>query len=181
MPTRAPLPRPLASPSRSILAVPIVGQFSRASNVLSGTLVVRGVVVLGWMALRLGRRCPDPRRRDRAHAIPALRCALVYRAPRVLIYSYGVDGGIGRAELRREVESSLVSPNGRVELRGEVLMDGIGRREEIRVPGMPEPISHFTNVVRAGRLVFVSGCVASDAQGRTIARNDATAKPRPGQ
>src|SRR5206468_9238170 len=109
MPTRAPLPRPLTSPSCSILAVPIVGQFSRASNVPSGTLVVRGVVVLGWMALRLGRRCPDPRRRDRAHAhaIPALRCALVYRAPRVLIYSYGVDGGIGRAELRREVESSL--------------------------------------------------------------------------
>src|SRR2546425_6069382 len=97
MPTRAPLPRPLTSPSRSILAVPIVGQFSRASNVLSGPLV-RGVVVLGWMALRLGRGCPDPRRRDRTHAIPALRCALVYRAPRVLIYSYGVDGGIGRAE-----------------------------------------------------------------------------------
>ena len=30
-------------------------------------------------------------------------------------------------------------------------------REEIRVPGMPEPISHFTHVVRAGRTVFVSG------------------------
>src|SRR5437762_14189592 len=57
-------------------------------------------------------------------------------------------------------------------------MHGIGRREEIRVPGMPEPISHFTNVVRAGRLVFVSGCVASDAAGRTIGGNDATAQAR---
>ena len=57
-------------------------------------------------------------------------------------------------------------------------MDGIGAREEIRVPGMPEPISHFTNVVRAGRLVFVSGCVASDAQGRTVGGNDATAQAR---
>ena len=28
-------------------------------------------------------------------------------------------------------------------------------REEIWVPGMPEPISHFVHVVRAGRLVFV--------------------------
>src|SRR5262245_66010993 len=43
---------------------------------------------------------------------------------------------------------------------------------------MPEPISPFTNVVRAGRLVFVSGCVASDAEGRTIGGNDATAQAR---
>src|SRR5262245_45773507 len=57
-------------------------------------------------------------------------------------------------------------------------MHGIGRREEIRVPGMPEPISHFTNVVRAGRFVFVSGCVASDAEGRTVGGNDAVAQAR---
>src|SRR5262249_52664389 len=57
-------------------------------------------------------------------------------------------------------------------------MQGIGRREEIRVPGMPEPISHFTNVVRAGRFVFVSGCVASDEAGRTVGGNDATAQAR---
>src|SRR5206468_3565973 len=57
-------------------------------------------------------------------------------------------------------------------------MHGIGRREEIRGPGMPEPISHFTNVVRAGRLVFVSGCVASDEAGRTVGGNDATAQAR---
>ena len=51
-------------------------------------------------------------------------------------------------------------------------------REEIRVPGMPEPISHFTHVVRAGRLVFVSGCVATDAEGRTVGSMDVIAQAR---
>ena len=47
-------------------------------------------------------------------------------------------------------------------------------RQEIRVPGMSEPISHFTHVVRAGNIVFVSGCVASDELGRTVGGDDAT-------
>ena len=51
-------------------------------------------------------------------------------------------------------------------------------REEIWVPGMPEPISHFVHVVRAGRLVFVSGCVASDDHGRTVGGSDITAQTR---
>ena len=51
-------------------------------------------------------------------------------------------------------------------------------REEIWVPGMPEPISHFVHVVRAGRLVFVSGCVASDDQGRTVGGSDIVAQTR---
>jgi 2-iminobutanoate/2-iminopropanoate deaminase len=51
-------------------------------------------------------------------------------------------------------------------------------REEIRVPGMPEPISHFTHVVRAGRMVFVSGCVASDENGKTVGGNDIVAQTR---
>jgi 2-iminobutanoate/2-iminopropanoate deaminase len=57
-------------------------------------------------------------------------------------------------------------------------MSDLGRREEIRVPGMPEPISHFTHVVRAGRLVFVSGCVATDAVGRTVGGMDVVAQAR---
>ncbi len=57
-------------------------------------------------------------------------------------------------------------------------MSDLGRREEIRVPGMSEPISHFTHVVRAGRLVFVSGCVATDAEGRTVGGSDAVAQAR---
>ena len=46
------------------------------------------------------------------------------------------------------------------------------------VPGMSEPVSHFTHVVRAGRLVFVSGCVATDAQGRVVGGNDIVAQAR---
>ena len=51
-------------------------------------------------------------------------------------------------------------------------------REEFMVPGMSEPVSHFTHVVRAGRLVFVSGCVATDAQGRVVGGNDVVAQTR---
>src|SRR5437879_13800624 len=57
-------------------------------------------------------------------------------------------------------------------------MSELGRREEIRVPGMAEPISHFTHVVKAGRLVFVSGCVATDAEGRTVGGTDVVAQAR---
>ena len=41
-------------------------------------------------------------------------------------------------------------------------------RREIRVPGQPEPISHYTDGVRAGDLLFVSGCVPVDADGRLV-------------
>ena len=43
---------------------------------------------------------------------------------------------------------------------------------------MSEPISHFTHVVRAGRLVFVSGCVATDDQGRIMGGSDVVAQTR---
>ena len=46
------------------------------------------------------------------------------------------------------------------------------------VPGMSEPVSHFTHVVRAGRIVFVSGCVATDGQGRVVGGNDIVAQTR---
>jgi 2-iminobutanoate/2-iminopropanoate deaminase len=46
------------------------------------------------------------------------------------------------------------------------------------VPGMSEPVSHFTHVVRAGNLVFVSGCVATDAQGRLVGGTDIVAQTR---
>ena len=51
-------------------------------------------------------------------------------------------------------------------------------REEFLVPGMAEPVSHFAHVVRAGRMVFVSGCVASDGQGRTVGGMDPVAQAR---
>jgi reactive intermediate/imine deaminase len=41
-------------------------------------------------------------------------------------------------------------------------------RQEIRVPGLAEPISHYTDAVRAGDLLFVSGCVPIDGEGRLV-------------
>ena len=53
-----------------------------------------------------------------------------------------------------------------------------GERREIRVPGLPEPISHFTHVVTVGRLVFVSGCVAYGADGKIVGGSDVVAQAR---
>jgi 2-iminobutanoate/2-iminopropanoate deaminase len=54
----------------------------------------------------------------------------------------------------------------------------VGLREEIRVPGQPEPISHYTDAVRAGDLVFVSGCVPVDQEGRLVGGDDVVAQAR---
>jgi reactive intermediate/imine deaminase len=51
-------------------------------------------------------------------------------------------------------------------------------REEIRAPGQPEPISHYTDAVRAGDLVFVSGCVPVDAEGALVGGDDVVAQAR---
>ena len=49
-------------------------------------------------------------------------------------------------------------------------------REEIRVDGLAEPISHFTDAVRAGDLLFVSGIVAVDAEGNLVGDDDVVAQ-----
>jgi enamine deaminase RidA (YjgF/YER057c/UK114 family) len=54
----------------------------------------------------------------------------------------------------------------------------LGERREIRVQGMAEPISHYTHVVQTGRLVFVSGCVATDGAGTIVGGADAAAQAR---
>jgi reactive intermediate/imine deaminase len=41
-------------------------------------------------------------------------------------------------------------------------------RQEIRVPALAEPISHYTDAVRAGNLLFVSGCVPVDGEGKLV-------------
>ena len=38
-------------------------------------------------------------------------------------------------------------------------------RRELRVPELAEPISHYTDAVRAGDLLFISGCVPVDGDG----------------
>jgi reactive intermediate/imine deaminase len=41
-------------------------------------------------------------------------------------------------------------------------------RRELRVAGLAEPISHYTDAVRAGDLLFVSGCVPVDGDGNLV-------------
>jgi 2-iminobutanoate/2-iminopropanoate deaminase len=53
-----------------------------------------------------------------------------------------------------------------------------GQRREHTVPGMSEPISHFCHVVTVGRLVFLSGCIASDEHGKIVGGADAGAQAR---
>ena len=51
-------------------------------------------------------------------------------------------------------------------------------RDEIRVEGLSEPISHYTDAVRAGDLLFVSGIVAMDADGNLVGGDDVVAQAR---
>ena len=51
-------------------------------------------------------------------------------------------------------------------------------REEIRVPELAEPVSHYTDAVRAGELLFVSGCIAVDGDGRLTGGDDVVAQTR---
>ncbi len=51
-------------------------------------------------------------------------------------------------------------------------------REEIRVDSLAEPISHFTDAVRAGDLLFVSGLVAVDGDGELVGGDDVVAQTR---
>lgn len=52
----------------------------------------------------------------------------------------------------------------------------MSRREEVRVPGLAEPISHYTDAVRAGDLLFVSGCVAVDGDSVLVGGDDVVAQ-----
>ena len=52
------------------------------------------------------------------------------------------------------------------------------RRTEIRVPALAEPGSHYTDAVRAGDLVFLSGFVPVDGDGRLVGGDDVVAQVR---
>jgi len=52
------------------------------------------------------------------------------------------------------------------------------KREEYRVEALSEPISHYTDAVRAGELLFVSGLVAVDAEGYLVDGEDVVAQAR---
>jgi 2-iminobutanoate/2-iminopropanoate deaminase len=51
-------------------------------------------------------------------------------------------------------------------------------RKEIRVDGLAEPISHFTDAVLAGGFLHVSGIVAVDGEGRLVGGDDVVAQTR---
>jgi 2-iminobutanoate/2-iminopropanoate deaminase len=52
----------------------------------------------------------------------------------------------------------------------------VSDREEYRVGGQAEPISHYTDAVRAGDLLFVSGIVAVDEAGQLVGGDDVAAQ-----
>ncbi|MSO47246.1 MAG: RidA family protein [Thermoleophilia bacterium] len=49
-------------------------------------------------------------------------------------------------------------------------------REEVRVPGLAPPLSHYTDAVWAGDLLFVSGVPALDGAGRLVGPGDVVAQ-----
>ena len=51
-------------------------------------------------------------------------------------------------------------------------------RQEYRVAGQAEPISHFTDAVRGGDLVFVSGIVPVDETRELVGGDDVVAQAR---
>jgi 2-iminobutanoate/2-iminopropanoate deaminase len=57
-------------------------------------------------------------------------------------------------------------------------MSSTPRRREHRVAGLPVAISHYTDAVSAGGLLFVSGIVAVDADGVLVGGADVVAQTR---
>lgn len=51
-------------------------------------------------------------------------------------------------------------------------------RQEIRVAGLNEPISHYTDAVRFGDLLFLSGVGPLDADGRLVGGDDVAEQTR---
>jgi reactive intermediate/imine deaminase len=51
-------------------------------------------------------------------------------------------------------------------------------RVEIFVPDLPEPASHYAHVVRAGQMIFVSGCSALAPSGEVVGGRDVVAQTR---
>lgn len=51
-------------------------------------------------------------------------------------------------------------------------------REELRVAGLAEPISHYTDAVRYGDLLFVSGVAPLDEHSRLVGEGDVVMQTR---
>jgi reactive intermediate/imine deaminase len=51
-------------------------------------------------------------------------------------------------------------------------------RQEFRIPGLSEPLSHYTDAVRFGDLLFISGIAPLDKSGALVGGDDAVAQTR---
>jgi len=51
-------------------------------------------------------------------------------------------------------------------------------RQEFRVAGLPAALSHYTDAVRFGNILFVSGLTAHDAEGKLVGGTDAAVQTR---
>jgi 2-iminobutanoate/2-iminopropanoate deaminase len=51
-------------------------------------------------------------------------------------------------------------------------------RQELRAEGLAEPISHYTDAVRFGDLLFISGVAPLDSAGRLVGGDDVVAQTR---
>jgi reactive intermediate/imine deaminase len=52
------------------------------------------------------------------------------------------------------------------------------KREEFSMPGLAPPVSHYCDAVRFGDLLFVSGMVGVDADGKVVGDGDAARQTR---
>ena len=52
------------------------------------------------------------------------------------------------------------------------------KRKEVRLPNLCEPISHYTDAVRFGNLLFISGMMAVDKDQRVIGEGDVVVQAR---
>ena len=53
-----------------------------------------------------------------------------------------------------------------------------GARQEFAVPGLAPPVSYYCDAVRFGDLLFISGLVGVDEQGKVVGAGDATRQTR---
>jgi 2-iminobutanoate/2-iminopropanoate deaminase len=82
-------------------------------------------------------------------------------------------------DARRELECADLVEMHELRLHDRlIILRIVAAREEIRVAGMPEPISHYTDAVRVGDLLFVSGCVPVDGCGRLIGGDNVVEQAR---
>jgi reactive intermediate/imine deaminase len=52
------------------------------------------------------------------------------------------------------------------------------KRQEFKIDGLPSPLSHYTDAVRFGDMLFVSGLTAHDSEGKLVGGTDAAAQTR---